>query len=144
MAGVITTYSFADVSFVMSHPAVGSFTFTGEGVGSISFNMANDATTHDAAADGSIMISKILAENGAFVLNLHQTSEGHKWLKKWNAYIKSAPTNQWAQANGILKNPALGEQINFTAISPQKRADGNFQAHGQLVAWNLMAARITG
>lgn len=144
MPGVIKTYSFADVSFVMTHPSVGTFTFTGEGTGSITFNMANDATTHDAAADGSIMISKILAENGAFVLNIQQTSEGHKWLKKWNAYIKSAPTNQWAQASAILKNPALGENISFVGISPQKRADGNFQAQGQQVAWNLMAARITG
>ena len=91
MAGVITTYSFADVSFVMSHPAVGSFTFTGEGVGSISFNMANDSTVHDAAADGSIMISKILAENGAFVLNIQQTSEGHKFLKSGTLTSRTLP-----------------------------------------------------
>ena len=140
----VTTYSFADVSFVFSHPKVGKFTFTGEGVGSISISRANDMTQHDVAADGSTMISKIVTENGTIAIALQQTSAGHKFLKKWLAYVTSAPTNEWAQASATLKHPAFGEIINMSGISPQKRADASFQSAGQQVTWNLMAAKIVG
>lgn len=139
-----TTYSFADVSFTMSHLAVGSFTFTGEGVGTITVTMANDVTQHDLAADGSVMVSKILAGNGSIALAIQQTSAGHKWLKKWYNYVKVAPTAEWAKASAVLKNPQLGDQITMSGISPQKRADVGFQAAGQQVTWNMMATTING
>ena len=52
-----TTYSFSDVSLVLSHPSVGKCTITGEGVGSVTVSRANDLTQHDVAADGSVMVS---------------------------------------------------------------------------------------
>lgn len=139
-----TTYSFADVSLVMSHPKVGKFTATGEGVGSITISMANDSTQHDVAADGSVMISKIVTENGTIAIAVQQTSAFHKWLQKWNSYLKVAPTSEWAQASAVLKNPSLGETISMSGISPQKRADAAYQQSGQQVTWNMMAAKIIG
>lgn len=139
-----TTYSFADVSLVMSHPSVGMFTFTGEGVGSVTVTRANDVTQHDLASDGSVMASKILAKNGALAIDIQQTSAGHKWLKKYYDYLQVAPTDQWTKASAVLKNPALGEIINIKGISPQKRADAAFQSSGQHVTWNLMATEIDG
>jgi len=140
----ITTYSFADVSMVISDPQVGKLTITGEGVGSISIARANDMTQHDVAADGSTMISKVVTENGTIAIALQQTSPAHRWLKKWLAYKVSAPTEQWATTTAVLNFPAFGETINISGISPQKRADAAFQAAGQQVTWNLMAARIVG
>ena len=139
-----TTYSFADVSLVMSHPKVGKFTFTGEGVGSVTISRANDATQHDVAADGSVMVSKIVTKNGTIAIAIQQTSAGHKWLKKWHDYLMVAPTNQWAQTSAILKNPAIGETINMSGISPQKRADAAYQQAGQQVTGNMMATTISG
>lgn len=139
-----TVYSFADVSLVISHPKVGKFTITGEGVGSVSISRANDMTQHDVAADGSIMVSKIVTDNGTIALAIQQTSAAHKWLKKWVDYLKVAPTSEWAKSTAILKNPAVGETISMSGVSPQKRADTAFQQAGQQVTWNLMAAKISG
>lgn len=139
-----TTYSFADVTFVMSHPKVGKFTFTGEGLGSISIARSNDLTQHDIAADGSVMISKVVTKNGTIALALQQTSAAHAWLKKLHNYLLVAPTSEWAQASAVLKNPAIGETITMSGISPQKRADASYQQAGQQVTWNFMAATING
>lgn len=139
-----TVYSFADVSFVLSHPSVGQFTFTGEGVGSIAISHANDMTQHDVAADGSVMISKIVTENGTIAIAIQQTSEGNTWLKKLVDYLTIAPSSEWALASGVLSNPSTGETTTMTGVSPQKRADKNYQQAGQQVTWNLMAAKITG
>lgn len=139
-----TVYSFADVSFVISHPKVGKFTITGEGVGSVSISRANDMTQHDIAADGSVMISKIVTENGTIAIAIQQTSAAHKWLKKWHDYLKVAPSSEFAKSTAILKNPAIGETISMSGVTPQKRADSAFQQAGQQVTWNLMAAKITG
>lgn len=138
-----TVYSFKDVSLVLSHPSVGKFTLTGEGLGSVSVSEANDLTQHDVAADGSVMVSKIDTENGTMAIAIQQTSAAHTWLNKWVKYLKIAPTSEWAQTSGILKNPATGETINLSGISPQKRADAGFQQTGQQVTWNLMAAKIS-
>lgn len=139
-----TVYSFADVSLVISHPKVGKFTITGEGVGSVSISRANDMTQHDVAADGSVMVSKIVTENGTVAIAIQQTSAAHKWLKKWHDYLKVAPTSEFAKSTAILKNPAVGETISMSGVTPQKRADSAFQQAGQQVTWNLMAAKITG
>jgi len=139
-----TVYSFADVSLVISHPKVGKFTITGEGVGSVSISRANDMTQHDVAADGSVMVSKIFTENGTVAIAIQQTSAAHKWLKKWHDYLKVAPTSEFAKSTAILKNPAVGETISMSGVTPQKRADSAFQQAGQQVTWNLMAAKITG
>ena len=139
-----TTYSFSDVSLVIKHPKVGTCTLTGKGVGSVSIARANDMTQHDIAADGSTMVSKIVTKNGTMAINLQQTSTAHKWLKKWLNYCVNASTNQWANTRATLKFPAYGEQIDMTGISPQKRPDAAYQASGQQVTWNLMAAEISG
>ena len=139
-----TVYSFADVSLVISHPKVGKFTITGKGVGSVSVSRANDMTQHDVAADGSVMVSKIVTENGTVAIAIQQTSAAHKWLKKWHDYLKVAPTSEFAKSTAILKNPAVGETISMSGVTPQKRADSAFQQAGQQVTWNLMAAKITG
>ena len=137
-----STYSFADVTFIMSHPSVGSFTFTGQGVGSITISRSNDMTQHDVAADGSVMASKIVIKNGTIALAIQQTSAAHEWLKKWVDYMTVAPTNEWTQTTGILQSDALGVNTTISGISPQKVADAVYQQSGQQETWNLMAMEI--
>lgn len=140
---MISTYSFADVSLVLSHPKVGKCTLTGQGLGSVTIARTNDNTAHDVAADGSVMVSKVLSKNGTMSVSIQQTSEAQVWLKKWYAYLMTAPTSEWAKTTAVLKNPAINEMFNMNGVSPQKRPDVGFQQTGQQVAWAFLVAEIT-
>lgn len=141
---MFSTYSFSDVSLVMSHPSVGKFTFSGQGLGSVTVSYANDLTQHDIAADGSVMVSKFISKNGTIAISIQQTSPAHKFLKRWLDYLRIAPTSEWATTTAVLKVPAQGETWTFSGISPQKAADAAYQQTGQQYTWNLMAAEISG
>lgn len=141
------TYSFQDVRATISHPNVGQstdFVITGEGVGSINVNMSNDRTAHDVAADGSVMISKILTKNGTIVITAQQTSSIHQWLLKWANYVCSevTPASEYAKANLTIEADSTGETIDCSGVTPQKIADRVYQQQGQNVSWTLMAAKI--
>ena len=138
-----SVYSFADVSLVLSHPSVGKCTLTGQGLGSVAIARANDNTTHDVAADGSVMVSKVLSKNGSMAISIQQTSEAQNWLKKWYNYLIVAPSSEWAKTNAVLTNPSGNEKFNLSGVSPQRRPDASFQQTGQQVTWTLMAAEIT-
>jgi hypothetical protein len=45
--------------------------------------------------------------------------------------------------NITIKSKNLGDSTVCTGVSPQKLADRPYQAQGQHVTWNLMAAEIT-
>lgn len=135
-------YSFSDVNVTISHPSVGQKILNGEGLGSISVNMANDKTIHDVAADGKVMVTKVNAENGAISVSIQQTSSLNTWLLKWYNYLKAAKGSEWAKTQITIRNTTLGELITATGVSPQKLADRPYQQQGQQVVWNLMAADI--
>lgn len=137
-----TTYSFADVSVVISHPSVGQYVANGEGIGNINIAMATDRTAHDVAADGSVMVSKIKGRNGTVTIAIQQTSDLNKWLTKWYNYLEAASTDQWASTSIIVRSPIMQELNTITGVSPQKLPDKPYQAQGQLVTWSLMAADI--
>ena len=137
------TYSFEDVTCSFEHPGVGAASSTGAGVGSISIAMANDKTTHDVAADGVVMISKIAGSNGTVSLSVQQTSQIHKYFMKWYNYVTTAPASEWAGMTITIKSNNLGDSTTCVGVSPQKLADRPYQAQGQQVTWNLMSAEIT-
>jgi len=139
---MITTYSFSDVNMVISHPNVGQHVSSGEGIGSISVSMATEKTEHNVASDGSVMVSKIPGDNGTIAITIQQTSTLNKWLLKWYNYLKAASTSQWAKTGITVRAPSMQDLITATGVSPQKLADKPYQAQGQLVTWNLMAADI--
>ena len=139
-----SVYSFSDITMVISHPAVGQCTITGQGVGSITIARTNDLTQHDIAADGSVMVSKIITHNGTIAMSLQQTSEANNWIKKMVSYMTTAPTNDWVAASAIVSNHNTGETITINGISPQKRPDETFQNSGQQVTWTMMATEIIG
>ena len=78
-----TTYSFLDMTGSLSHPTIGDYVFTGEGVGQITVAYATERTSHDVAADGSVMVSKVAGNNGTITIECQQTSAVHKWLLAW-------------------------------------------------------------
>lgn len=137
-----TTYSFDDVTCTMVHPLVGLHTVTGTGVGSIGVTMNTTKTVHDIAADGSVMISKIPGNNGTIAIEVQQTSSFHKWLLGYYNAVVAAPSAMWAQASIVIQDKVGGITITALSVSPEKRADRSYQAEGQRVTWNLMAANI--
>ncbi|BDR73331.1 hypothetical protein K144316041_20390 [Clostridium tetani] len=137
------TYSFEDVTCSFQHQGVGAASSTGAGLGSISIAMANDKTAHDVAADGIVMISKMAGKNGTISITMQQVSELHKYLLRWYNYIDIANTSEFAKMVVSIKSNNLGDTTTCTGVSPQKLADRPYQAQGQQVTWNLMAAEIT-
>lgn len=137
-----TTYSFTDLVGSIHSDVVGDFIFTGNGVGSVSVSKATERTSHDIAADGSVMISKIAGNNGTVTIETQQTSPLHLWLMKWFQAHWSAPTSQWAGTSMLLKNTSTGGSHVCSGVSPQKEADVPYQSQGQRVTWTLMCADI--
>ena len=137
------TYSFEDVTVSFSHPSVGTASSTGAGMGTIGITKANDDTVHDVAADGAVMVSKIAGKNGAVAVTMQQVSDLNKWLLKYYNYVKQANASEWATMTITINSKNLGDSTTCTGVSPQKLADRPYQAQGQQVTWNLMAAEIT-
>jgi hypothetical protein len=104
--------------------------------------MANDRTAHDVASDGSVMVSKIRAHNGAVSISVQQTSPINDWLLKWYNFVDGADASEWTDTKIIIRAPRMGRLVTCTGVSPQKLADLPYQAQGQNVIWSLMAADI--
>ena len=137
-----TTYSFADVFVVFSHPSIGQYIANGEGLGSITIAMSTDRTTHDVASDGSVMVSKIKGRNGTISVEAQQTSSLQKWLLKAYNYLESAKAANWAKMSIVVRSPMMQELDICTGVSFNKIADNVRQAQGQKRTWTLMAADI--
>jgi len=135
-------YSFTDLIMTVAHPYVGRYEAQGEGVGSVQVQMSTDRTSHDIAADGSVMVSKVRARNGTVAFAVQQTSNFNVWLSNWFKYLETAPANQWAETLIELRSPAMGIVITCTGVSPQKQADRSYQATGQQVTWTMMVSDI--
>ena len=137
-----STYSFGDVTATLNFAGIIPYSITGEGTGSIDITMATEKTSHDIAADGSVMVSKILGDNGSVAISLQQTSTAHKMLLLWYNYLKAASSSEWANNSMVIRNNVYGETIVCTGVSPQNKPGISFQAQGQKVTWTLMAADI--
>ena len=137
-----TTYSFADVTVTFAHPAIGQYVANGQGIGSITTTMTTERTSHEVAADGSVMISKIKGRNGSHAIAVQQTSDLNKWLLKLYNYLETAPTDQWAGIAIVVRSPQMHDLITSTGVSFQKLPDRPYQAQGQQITWQLMSADI--
>lgn len=138
----MVTYSFQDVTCSLQHPSVGAASTTGAGIGSISISMATTRTTHEVAADGRVMPSKIAGDNGTIALQVQQTSDLNRWLLKYYNYVVTADASEWNSMNITIKSKNLGDYTVCTGVSPEKLPDKPYQAQGQMITWNLMATNI--
>lgn len=137
-----STYSFEDLAVVISHPGMGQLSLQGEGLGSITFAMSNDISQHDLAADGSVMTSKVKAGNGTITIQVQQTSDAAKWLRKYINYVNAAPSSEFAKGTVIGSSKVMGVTHTCTGVSPQKRPDAAYQQTGQQASFTLMAQSI--
>lgn len=138
-----TTYSFQDISCVISHPAVGQHVVTGSGAKSISISRTNDMSAHDVAADGGVMVSKMASPNGLVAITAQQTSPLHDYLVKLANYVKTAPSGEFATAGIVIRSAEMKRKHTCKGVSIQKQPDQNYEAVGGTIAWTLMAAGIT-
>ena len=132
-----STYAFEDLAVVINHPSKGQLTLQGEGLGSITFAMANDVSSHDLAADGSVMTSKIKAGNGTVTISVQQTSSANKWFRDLYNYLESASSSEWAEISLMAESKVMGVNMSF-----QKKPDGAYQQSGQQVSWAFLAGDI--
>jgi len=137
-----STYSLNDVSVVVSNHDFGNRTITGEGLGSITTEMTTDRTTHETAADGAVMVSKVNGRNGTIAIVLQQTSAAHQWLTKLYNYLEAATAEKWAATSITITTLATGETESCTGVSFTKLPSNPRQAQGQNLTWTLMAADI--
>lgn len=139
-----STYAFEDVNVVVSHQNVGSYSFNGKGTGSITIAKANDETQHDVAADGSVMTSKIKTGNGTATIAVQQTSVGAAFLRKLNAYVRTAHSSEFTRTTITVTSKEQGVNIVCRGVSPQKSPDAAFAQAGAQISFAYMAQKITG
>jgi hypothetical protein len=135
-----STYGFEDLSVVISHKAMGQLTLQGAGVGTITFAKSNDVSTHDVAADGSVMTSKIKVRNGTVAITVQQTSDAHSWFTKLFNYLESAPTREWTGTSLMATSSDMKVTHECSYMSPQKQPDKAYQQQGQQITWTFLAA----
>ena len=136
-------YSFEDTVVTISHPSVGVYSAYGTGIGDLSINLSENVTTHEVAADQSVIVSKHVKRNGTVNFNISQVSDFNKWLKKFVAYIEEADASEFALATISISNKTTGDNYYCTGVSHQKIADNQLQSQAQNRAWTMMCAHIT-
>ncbi|MFA6876479.1 MAG: phage protein [Parabacteroides sp.] len=138
----VSTYSFSDLTGTISEPSVGSYGFTGKGIGEMTIAYAAERSAHDVAADGAVMVSKINNNTGTCTIQCQQTSALQAWLISWFNYLVSASTSSWADTTITIRSSTMNRSHVLTGVSPQKIGDQPYQAQGQRCSWVLMAADI--
>lgn len=145
LKGKQKTYSFLEITGVISHPELGVYTLTGEGTGSVTITQSGEKTTHEIGADGATFILRVPGDNGTIAISIQQTSNLHKWLLKWYNYLRMPDTksSEWARTKVTIRS--LSDGINYQAngVSPQNLPAIDYQVQGQKVVWILMCGDIT-
>jgi hypothetical protein len=137
-----TTYSFTDHIITITSPVYKAYSLNGQGLGEVNISYANDNTMHDNSADGQVMVSKIISNNGTVNMTLQQTSELNKWLFGAFNKLYALPSNFWTSISITIRSIASGDVVTCTGVSFTKRSDKPYQAQGQMITWNFMAAKI--
>jgi hypothetical protein len=147
MSKIGTTYSFKDLSGIVSSPIAGSFQFAGQvGVGKVVVANATDHTAHDTASDGTVMPSFIAGDSGDITIECQQTSLAHKFLLAWlntlKTYAMNGDVSNWATTSALFRNTLDGSVHECTGISPMKSVDKTYSTQGEKVTWKLMACNV--
>jgi Protein of unknown function (DUF3277) len=143
------TYSFKDTSGALTNPILGNapIVFAGEiGMGQFTITMDTMRTTHDVAADGTIMPSYIAGDNGRVSIEIQQTSLLHaELLGLYNTLVVAAnagDVTNWANSTLSLRNTVDQSQHLLTGVSFEKIPDKTYAAQGAKLTWVLMSCNI--
>jgi hypothetical protein len=149
MSAISSTYSFVDTAGSLTNPILGNapIVFAGEiGMGEFEVEMTTPRTTHDKAADGTIMPSYIAGDNGRVRIKVQQTSVLYKQLLGlYNALLVAAATgdvSNWANSSLFLRNTVDGSQHICEGVSFEKIPNKTYGAEGAQFTWDLMACSI--
>ena len=147
--GVGSTYSFKSLVGVLNNPIFGvTLPLTGGniGVGDFTVAMATERTVHDVAADGTVMPSYVAGDNGSLAVNVQETSVLHtQLLALYNLCVQAANNDDvsgWAATVISFRFLIDGTQHLLSGVSFAKIPDKPYQAHGQRITWNLLAANV--
>jgi hypothetical protein len=143
------TYSFKSLTGVITNPVFAiTIPLTGGniGVGSINIRMTTTRTTHDVAADGTVMPSYIAGDNGEVDIVVQETSYIHKaLLSLYNLAVLAANNDDvsgWAATAISFTFLIDGSIHTLTGVSFEKIPDKPYEANGQKITWKLLAANI--
>jgi len=143
------TYSFKSLTGVLTNPVFDTtITLTGGniGIGSITIRMTTTRTTHDVAADGTVMPSYIAGDNGEVDIVVQETSAIHgDLLELYNQCVLAANNDDvsgWAATAISFTLLIDGSTHTLTGVSFEKIPDKPYEAQGQKMTWKLMAANI--
>jgi Protein of unknown function (DUF3277) len=149
MSAQSATYSFKDTSGSMTNPVLldAPIVFSGEiGMGEFVISMHTVKTTHDVAADGTVMPSAIAGDNGAVSIQMQQTSILHAQLLALYNLLKIAfdggDVSNWAASTLSLRNTVDQSQHLLTGVSFEKIPDKTYASQGGKLTWVLMACNI--
>lgn len=149
MATIGKTYSFKSLTGVLTNSVFGvTITLTGGniGLGSITVRMNTTRTTHDVAADGTVMPSYIAGNNGEVDITVQETSAIHgELLSLYNQCVLAADNDDvsgWAATAVSFTLLIDGSIHTLTGCSFEKIPDKPYEAQGQKMTWKLMAANI--
>jgi hypothetical protein len=135
-----TTYSFADVTCVVSHDLVGQKSATGEGIGKITVSYLDNLTESDLGADGAVMVTKVESSRAKITLEVQQTSSINKFLIGYANTVRNAASSYWAKgAIAIKENFDNGIKISASYCSLVKRPDHSNAQQGDHVTWEFLS-----
>lgn len=136
------TYSFQEVTLVLSHPDLGQIVMDGDGVGTISIDMSNDRTDSDIGADGTVVVNKIRDRRGAMSLSCFNTSSLHSKLKTWYNYLEQADAAAWAGITATVKSKSTDESTRCKGVAFTKLPKEEYGQKATLVEWPFFAADV--
>jgi len=149
MSAISTTYAFTSTAGSLTNPVLGGtpIVFAGEiGMGEFVVTMDTERTSHDTAADGTVMPSYIAGDSGRVTIRVQQTSILHTALLLLYNLLKSAAdtgdASNWAASSLSLQNVTTKRQHNLSGVSFTKIPDYPYAAQGQSVTWILPACSI--
>jgi len=145
----MTNYSFKALAAVFTHPLASpnQFVISGQvGAGSVVVDNLTEHTSQDVAADGNVMVSAIVGDNGMVTVNCQQTSALYKWmLNTWNAInsaLQNGDASQAAVLTVTLRNTLDGTSHRCQGGSFGKIPPKPYEAQGQKISWALPFADV--
>lgn len=138
-----TVYSFMDLSGSMTHPLVGSYLFTGQGVGSITITMDNDKTFHEIDVYGTVLVGKVPNSNsGKIMIACQQSSNLNSWLGATYNTIRMEKAQEWARLNFLLRNVHTGDSFSAFGVTFSNFPEEPYIAQGSMLNWSLSFANM--
>jgi hypothetical protein len=144
---VAVTYSFKDLTGVLTNPVLGSpLPLAGGNIGNgtITIRMVTMRTEHDVAADGVVMPSYVAGRNAEVTIEMLQTADlHHAFVDLFNVLetaANSGDVSNWAGTTITFRTIQDGSTHVLSGVSFQKIPDKPYAARGQNITWTLMAA----